>query len=236
MTEANRDVLHALAGGSAVQILVPGLYAWITTVVPPAWSRGGMPVSRVAAAAAFVALVVGWWVARRGDQKARVTSLWGFVLSSAVCWSAVPRALGPAHIDDLRGITGTFAWALFAFAWAAPAFDAMAGDTRVADDDPLTPRKRLPGSGVYILAVAALAAAVLQLIGWAVPSPERAMLVRLASLVSGLLIIEASVEVVLSRQGRAVGLGGRDRLKGSRWALAALALLAAGGAFLISKG
>jgi hypothetical protein len=233
---AKREAVRGLVGGTAVQVLVPGLYAWLTTVVPPAWSRGGSLAAKGAAVAAVVALLAGWWFGRKGDERARIASLWGFVLSSALCWSAAPRALGAGRVDDLRGVTGTLAWALFALAWAAPAFDSMLGDGRVEDDDALAPRKRLPSSGFALLAGAGIVAAAIQTIGWAAPGPERALLVRLASILSGLLIIEAAAEVILSRQGRSSALSTRARLRASRWWLIGLAGVVALGALLIGRG
>jgi hypothetical protein len=233
---APRETVHAPVGGAAAQVLVPGLYAWLTTVVPAAWSREGSLAAKGAAAAALVALVAGWWFSRKGDARARIASLWGFVLSSALCWSAAPRAMGGGRIDGLRGVTGTLAWALFALAWAAPAFDSMVGDGRVEHDDALAPRKRLPGRGVALLAVAGIAAVAIQTIGWAAPGPERALLVRLATIVSGLLIIDATAEVVLARHGRAGPLSSSARLRASRWWLIGLAVLVVLGALLLGRG
>jgi hypothetical protein len=144
--------------------------------------------------------------------------------------------MGGGRIDGLRGVTGTLAWALFALAWAAPAFDSMVGDGRVERDDTLAPRKRLPGRGLALLAAAGIAAVGIQTIGWAAPGAERALLVRLATIVSGLLIIDATAEVVLSRHGRAGPLSSNARLRASRWWLIGLAFLVVLGALLLGRG
>ena len=52
--------------------------------------------------------------------------------------------------DLFRGVTGTLAWAVFAFAWAAPALRSGYETGRCPDHEPLVPRRAAPRSrGVY---------------------------------------------------------------------------------------
>lgn len=230
-----KDVAMHLAAGSAAQTCVPGAYAWAATVAPVAWSRGGSLVSKAAAVGALLALGAGWWGERRWGARARVSSLWAFVLSCALVWSAVPGALAPLRVDALRGVTGTFAWALFAFAWAAPALEATGGPSRISDDDALVPRKRVVARDAYFLVAAGLAAAAMQAIGWEVQGAERSLLVRLVGLAGGLAVIDASVEVALARYGRRTqGAAGR-RLRSARVTLVLLGGLAAAGAYFAAQ-
>src|SRR6185503_4004543 len=59
-----------------------------------------------------------------GPTWARIWSVWGFVLSSAIVWSLAPAALSSARLDGVRGALGMVGWALFAFASAGPVLRA----------------------------------------------------------------------------------------------------------------
>lgn len=233
---AKEAVANLAAAGSAAQASIPGAYAWAATVAPVAWSRGGTVVAKAAAVVALVALGAGWWGERRWGGRARVASLWAFLLSCALAWSSAPSALAPARFDALRGVTGTFAWALFAFAWAAPAFGGAADRGQVSDDEPLAPRKRVAGRDVYFLAGSGLAAGAIQAIGWDVQGAERSLLVRFVGLAAGLAVIDTSVEVALARYGRRSPAGAAARLRAARASLVLLGVLVAAAAFLAAKG
>jgi hypothetical protein len=234
-----KDAVIHLAAGSVAQALVPGAYAWAATVAPVAWSRGGNLVSKVAALAALLALAGGWWGERRWGARFRAPALWGFLLFCALAWSATPSGLAPMRVDVLRGVTGTLAWALFAFAWAAPVREAAGGEepSRVSDQEPpLVPRKRVVGRDGYLLVAGGLAAVAIQVIGWDVPGPERSLLVRLVGLAAGLGLIDASAEVALARYGRRAEGAPAARLRAARLVLALLGLLAAGGIVFAVRG
>ncbi len=233
---AKDAVANFAAAGSAAQACVPGAYAWAATVAPVAWSRGGTVVAKIAAVAALASLAAGWWGERRWAGRARVAALWAFLLSCALAWSSAPSALAAPRFDVLRGVTGTFAWALFAFAWAAPAFGGTAGRARVSNDEPLVPRKRVANRDVYFLGGGGLAAGAIQAIGWDVQGAERSLLVRFVGLAAGLAIIDASVEVAMAQYGRRSPAGTVARLRAARVALVLLGVLVATAAFLAAKG
>lgn len=211
------------AMGAAAQASVPGIYAWGVTVAPAAWSRGASAVSKVAAIAALVALFAGIAGERVAGGRARVLSMWGFVLGSALAWSAAPAALGPLRIDASRGAAGMIGWALFALASAAPALQGRREADRIADGEELVPRKGIArGDAAYVLAGTSVAVA-LQLIGWRVASAERSLLVRFAALAAGLAIIGAATDIALARH---LARAARPRSRRMREAMAMLVLLA----------
>jgi hypothetical protein len=223
------------AMGAAAQASVPGFYAWGVTVAPPAWARGSSPVARVAAIAALLMLAAGVVGEPRWGGRARFLSLWGFVLASAVVWSAAPAALSPLRMDAPRGLAGMLGWALFAFASAAPALRTALGEAgkEPAEDAPLVPHQRLArGDGAYV-AGGSLAAALLQGIGWRVVSVERSLLVRFIALAAGLAVMGAATEIALVRHSpRAVPSRSR-RLRRALVALVALGVLALAGLLLV---
>jgi hypothetical protein len=219
--------------GPTTQATVAGIYAWATTLVPVAWSRSSPFAAKAAAVGALAALGAGWVGSRRWGPHVRIAAMWGFVLSCALGWSVAHGALAPRRLDPFRGLTGTLAWALFAFAWAAPAMGTTRGTAETQADtasEPLAPRRRTVGAEGYLLLGAGVLAAAIQAIGWDVPGVERSLLVRFAALAAGLAILDAAVVVALAQYPRRARASASARLKASRaWllVLGALALLGA---------
>ena len=190
--------------GSGSQAVVAGTYAWASTVAPVAWSRGGGALSRTAAVVALVALGAGWPARKRWGERARIVASWAFVLACALAWGTAPDALAPARVDTLSGLTGCLAWGLFALANAAPALEPLAGQG--SDDDPLPPRRRLPGRESRVVLAGAVLAVTMQAFGWGMVGPERSLLARLVLLAAGLAVIDLAVAVAPRLPARAEGV------------------------------
>ena len=143
-----------------------------------------------------LAALRGW----TGPTWARIWSVWGFVLSSAIVWTLAPGALSSARLDGVRGALGVVGWGLFAFASAGPSLRADAeAANRIVAGSALKPRSELPrGDGAYV-AVGVLLALAMQGIGWGVPTPERAVLVRLVTVVCGVAVLGATTSIALAR-------------------------------------
>jgi hypothetical protein len=222
--------------GAVAQASVPGVYAWGVTVVPAAWARGAPLVAKVAALAAVAALVGGVLGERVWGAKARALSLWGFVLSCALAWSASPAALGPLRIDAPRGVAGMIGWALYAFASAAPALHGSREEQRLVDGAELVPRKSLARGDAAFVTGGALLAAALQLIGWRAASAERELLVRFVALAVGLAVIGGAAEVALARHVPRVRRSRARRLRRAMALLVVLALLGLTGVMFALRG
>ncbi len=206
------------------------------TVAPALWEHGEPWIATVAACVGLVALLVVAADDRLWRGRGRAWSLWVFVLASALSWLSAPAALRPLRIDGPRGLAGMLGWALFALASAGPALGDSKEAGRVIEDAPLEARNRFGRGDMAYPAVGAAVALALQLVGWQVASPERALLVRLVALAAGLAIIGASAEIALARHlPRAVRAGGR-RLRSAGIPLIVLGLLATAGLLLASRG
>jgi len=234
-------LLTRIAGiGASAQAAIPGLYAWAITVAPAAWSRAAPWPAKAASIVGVVALVTapfvesttstgetGRWT---GPTWARIWSVWGFVLSSAIVWALAPAALSSARLDGLRGSLGMIGWALFAFASAGPVLqhDPSAAGRSVRSTS-LKPRSDLPrGDGAYV-AVGVLGALAMQTVGWGVPTPERAVLVRLVTVVCGVAVISGTTSIALARHTQRVAASSRRRLRRSLPWLVVLAMVGASG-------
>ena len=135
-----------------------------------------------------------------GPTWARIWSVWGFVLSSAIVWTLAPGALSSARLDGMRGALGVIGWGLFAFASAGPSLRAdPQAAARIVAGSALKPRSELPrGDGAYV-AGGVLLALAMQGVGWGVPAPERAVLVRLVTVVCGVAVLGATTSIGLAR-------------------------------------
>ena len=135
---------------------------------------------------------------RGGSLRGRMVSIWGMTLTSGVVWVLVPLALNPLRLDAPRGVAGMIGWALFALAAGAPAL-GRERSAHVVDDRPLRPRTPIRRGDVLYIACAIVAALGLQLIGWRILVPERALLLRLSTLACALALIGAATTVSLER-------------------------------------
>ncbi len=212
--------------GASAQAAIPGLYAWAITVAPAAWSRGAPTSAKVASVVGVLALTTAPLVEGAGiraavEEKparglaaiktwtgatwARIWSVWGFTLSSAIVWALVPGALSSARVDAIRGVLGMIGWALFAFASAGPSLRPNPDSAgRVVAGPTLKPRSELPrGDGAYVLAGCVLALAM-QVVGWGIAVPERAVLVRLVTVVCGVAVLGATTQIALARHAARV--------------------------------
>ena len=165
---------------------------------PPAEPAPGShePPAAAANAPRGLGLLRSW----TGPTWARVWSVWGFVLSSAIVWTLAPGALSSARLDGVRGALGVVGWALFAFASAGPSLRADPdASSRIVAGSSLKPRSELPrGDGAYV-AAGVLLALGMQSVGWAVATPERAVLVRLVTVVCGVAVLGATTSIALAR-------------------------------------
>jgi hypothetical protein len=165
-----------------------------------------------------------------GPTWARIWSVWGFVLSSAIVWTLAPSALSSVRLDGVRGALGVVGWALFAFASAGPSLRAEPeAAARIVAGSALKPRSELPrGDGAYV-ALGVVLALGMQGVGWGVASPERAVLVRLVTVVAGVAVLGATTSIALARHGVRVPASRSLRLRrGLPWVVL-LALFALSG-------
>ena len=225
--------------GPIAQACVAGLYAWIVSVAPCAWSRGANSLAKGAAVIGLASLALGVALevmdgtrapgGGRASVWARPTILWGLVISSACVWGLVPLALHPTRLDAPRGIAAFIGWGVFAFSVAAPATGTR--DAIQVVRSALEPRAKVRRSSGVVLILGTIVALSLKGIGWDVLEPERGMAVHLVTLAGSLAIVGTSAAISNSLQGERVKApsGGRAR-RAIPWigAILFLALIGAG--------
>jgi hypothetical protein len=226
--------------GAVAQATVPGLYAWVVTVAPAAWARGAPFLAKALALLGLLLLFAAAGAESRYPRWARITSIWGLTVTSALVWAIAPAALAVTRLDTARGITGMIGWALFAYASAAPALKRVPRPIdadvpvpgRERRTDALKPKTRIAKGDTWFVAGGVVLALALQAIGWHVLTPERGLLVRLVTLAAGLGVIGTATTVALARHPVRVHAPSRRRLRAAAPWLAATFVLAAGGVLL----
>jgi hypothetical protein len=212
-----------------LNLLLPGLYAWVSTVLQPAWSRGTPTLSRVTAALALAPLLLGPWLARRRPVAGRRLGVLGFVALALITWLALGPAIAPSRLEPLRAALGAVGWALFALGWGAPRElgSVPERDPRAVIGPPLPARSEPSRLAGVVLGVALAGVSLLVFLAWRVPRPHVALLAQAVALLASLGLLHAA-------SGVAVALGKprfmpdpSARLSRSTGALGVAALLAA---------
>jgi hypothetical protein len=225
-----------VARGAPAQAAIAGGYAWAVTVAPTVWERGAPVIAMVAAVVGLAALLASAVGDRLWGGRGRAAALWAFVLASALAWLSAPAALRPTRLDTTRGLAGMAGWALFALASAGPALGERQEPGRVVDDAPLEARNRFARGDVAYPLVGGAVALGLQVAGWGVTSPERALLVRLVALAAGLAIVGTAAEIALARHAPRVRRSWKARMRSVGGPLLLLAGLALAGLLFASRG
>jgi hypothetical protein len=191
----------ATFGAVVAHAAIPGLYAWAATVAGSAFARGTPWAAVVAGALAPVFLGAAAYAGRRWGPRARDASLWSFVIACATTWACAPATLGPRHMDWTRGASGVLGWSLFALAWAAPPLERPDFSASPVREPKMAARKPLARGDTTYLILGVLGTAAMQLVGWGTAPPERALLVRLVTLATGIAVLGAVAEVAGARHG-----------------------------------
>jgi len=225
--------------------VVAGIYAWAVTVAPVGFGKHSPSGAQnwfatIFAILAFTALVRGAVseAVLAPDAKAavversRTLTLFSFAAASLLTWICDDEDLSPARLTAARGVAGMVGWALFAYACAAPVVEPTPEPPRV--EAGARARGRIEKGDALFVAFGVIAAFGLQLIGWAVDVPERALLVRVTTLGAAVLLLGGIGSFVSARHGARQEPPLRARVRMTRpalplgWVVALVLLLAAG--------
>lgn len=182
-------------------VLLPGLYAWVSTVAYPATQKGAAGGPRALAFAALVALVAGPLLALDRPRLGRAVGVLGFVGLSVITWVLLGPLIHVQRLDPLRASLGAVGWALFAFGW---------GELRqlgsVPEDDPnvipgpsLPARAALPRGAYAVLALGVIGAVVPLFLAWRELRPRHALFAHAASIVWAVALITSAARLALDR-------------------------------------
>jgi hypothetical protein len=195
-----------LRWGAWLRVLVPGLVAWLLTVLEPARAAGASPVARSAAALAFVALAAGALLFASLPLFGRLLGLHGFMAFCLLAWALLGTELSLERYDPVRAALGAFAWVLFAFGWGHVRQQGPVEEAVPAVGPPLQPRSRLPRTSLAVVLFSIVSALTLTALAFRVDRPDHALLGHAAATAASLLVLAAGGRIALA-QGQRHDLG-----------------------------
>jgi hypothetical protein len=184
-------------------ILLPGVYAWISTVAYPASAGHGHGFAPVAAGGALLCLLAGTALVVPRPRLGRLLGLVGFVAFAAVTWLLLGEGLDVRRLEPMRSALGGAAWALFAFGWGSVRRPRHVpeDDPRALVDDLLRPRRVLPRRAPFILGAALLLGLAPVFVAWRIVRPEHALLGHAAAFAAAVSVVSVGA-LVAAEQGR----------------------------------
>lgn len=203
--------------------LLPGVYAWATTVAVPVITSRAPALARATAVLALLALFLGALLAPKRAALGRWLGIHAFVALSLATWGQLLRASLPLGSDPLLGTLGALGWMLYAFGWGE-----LRGRRSVPEEDPrvvlgpsLPPRAVLGPSVSAISGFGIVGALVLVHLAFRVTRPAHGVLAHAIALVVGLLLVGGASRVALHRGQRSLS-GSGERLSASTPSIALL--------------
>ena len=183
---------------SEVSRVVPGLYAWLATVLAPVLPRGVSLAARGFASLALVALVGSFALSARWPRPARLLGVYGFAASCFGAWAGLGALLRTDQLDPVRGALGAVGFLLHALAWGAVPRepDAEALDNLVSGT-PLSPRHKPVRAASVMLAVGIAVGLLPVALAFAAERQSASLLAHSAALGTAVLLIGASTDVAL---------------------------------------
>jgi hypothetical protein len=207
--------------------ILPGLYAWLTTVALPSAQHGASLAARVSALIALLALLAAPLFLDERPFFGRALGIFSFIGFSLLTWVLLGASLVQSPGDPLLSALGAVAFTLYALGWGSlRRRNAVPEDgPNVIPGQPLQPRIR-PLRRTPIVFALILAAALLPVfLAFRVVETERALFAHAVAILAAILTITVGARVALS-VGQRKGLPPTaERLNGAAVPLALLALV-----------
>jgi hypothetical protein len=207
--------------------ILPGLYAWLTTVALPSVQHQAPASARVSAFFALLALVAAPLFVDERPLLGRALGIFSFIGLSLLTWVLLGAGLVQNPGDPLLSALGAVAFTLYALGWGSlRRRDAVPEDgPNVIPGQPLQPRIR-PLRGTPVVFGVILAAALVPVfLAFRVVETERALFAHAVAILAAILTITVGARVALS-VGQRKGLPpAAERLNAAAVPLALLALV-----------
>lgn len=204
-------------------VLLPGLYAWLSTVARPVTSSQATTSSRAAAVCALILLLLGPLLSTRAPRVSRALGVHGFVGCSVLTWALLRQAGVPFGGQALEAAFGAVGWTLYAFGWGELSARRRVpeADPHVLAGAPLVPKHAWSRSAEVILGLGVLGAALVLVLAFRVARPSHSVMAHALALLLGLLTISSATRVALERAPRRLG-SGSERLNVAATAISLL--------------
>lgn len=212
-------------------MLLPGVYAWVSTVAGPVAARGAPIISRVTAGLALIALIAGPLVALTRPRLGRAIGVYTFVALSLATWLSADALIAMGRLEPVRAGLGAAGWALFAFGWGTVRTlgSVPEEDPNAIAGAPLPARSELPRATLVVFGLGLVGALVPLVLAWRVLRPGHALLAHAAAITAAIATVSAAAKIALARGAWQPVSPPRARLMAATRPLALVSVLLVGG-------
>lgn len=211
--------------------VLPGLYAWLTTVLMPSVNHGAPVSARVTALLALLALLAAPLLVSARPVLGRALGIFGFIGCSLLTWLLLGAGLVRNPGDPLLSALGAVAFTLYALGWGSlRRRGAVPEDApNVILGPPLQPRARPHPVAPFVFGLVIVSALLPVFLAFRVVEAERGLFAHAVAILAAILTITVGARV-------ATGLGQRRPLPASAERLNAAAVPLALSALLFGLG
>lgn len=206
--------------------VLPGLYAWVTTVALPSVQHTAPALSRVTAFLALVALVAAPLFLHARAGLGRALGVYGFIGLSLLTWVLLGAGLLQNRGDPLISALGAAAFMLYALGWGSLRRRGLVPEDgpNVIPGSPLQPRAR--SSAIVPIVFGSIVASALlpTFLAFRVVDADRGLFAHAVAVLTAILIITVGSRVSLGLGQRRVLPAPAERLNAAAVSLALLAL------------
>ena len=206
--------------------VLPGIYAWVTTVAMPSVQHSAPALSRVTAFIALVALVAAPLFVAERPRLGRALGVYAFVGFALLTWVQLGAGLLQNRGDPLLSALGAVGFMLYALGWGSLRRRGLVPEDgpNVIAGTPLQPRSRPPAVVPVVFGLIIASALVPTFLAFRVADAERGLFAHAASVLTAILTITVGSRVVLALGQRRALSAPADRLNAAAVPLALLAL------------
>lgn len=207
--------------------VLPGLYAWLTTVALPSAQHRAVSATRATALLALVSLLAAPLFITRRPAVARCLGIFAFLGFSLLTWMLLGARLVQSQSDPLLSALGAVGFTLYALGWGSMRRRGAVPEDgpHVIPGAPLQPRSKPQRSAPIVFGLLLISAFVPIFLAFRVAEPERALFAHAAAILTAILTITVGAQVALS-VGQRKGLPPAvERLNSAAIPLALLALV-----------
>lgn len=209
--------------------VLPGLYAWVTTVASPAAQSRAPGTARITAFIALLALLAAPLFVNERPRVGRALGVFGFVGATVLTWLLLGPSLVQSSADPLLPALGAVAFTLYALGWGSlRRRDIVPEDgPNVIPGPPLQPRARPHRAAPFVFAVLLVGSLVPVFLAFRVPvtETERGLFAHAVAILAAVLTITVGSRVAVNLGQRRAVPAVPERLNGVAVPLAVLALL-----------
>lgn len=207
--------------------LLPGLYAWVTTVLLPSLDHGAPRAARVTTLLAFLALLAAPLLVSARPVLGRALGIFGFIGCSLLTWLLLGARLVQNPGDPLLSALGAVAFTLYALGWGSQRRRGVVPEDapNVIPGAPLLPRSRPHPLAPLVFALVIASALLPMFLAFRVAEAERGLFAHAAAVLAAILTITVGARVATALGQRRPLPASADRLNAAAVPLALSALL-----------